>query len=150
FGRDSRSGIREGCHLCAASNPPFGTKTTVKDSRVLRTYDLARLTSRSIADSTPNGSYYTRPPDILLLERNVRLLKPGAGRLAIVWPSQLLSGPQPPFVREWLLRQAELLAVIDLPVETFQPHTGTKTSLVVVRRREKPLAQAEPKKGRRV
>lgn len=140
FDTKSNGCIREGVHLCAASNPPFGTKTTIKDDGTLRHYELARLTSRGRTEAITNDTY-SRPPDILLLERNVRLLAPGRGRLAIVLPYQILSGPQTQFVRDWLLRNLELEAVIDLPPETFQPHTGTKTSLVVGRRREHPIEQ---------
>ncbi len=127
--------LREGRHRCAASNPPFGAKITVKDPGVLRHYDLARA---------PNGRVGPRPPDVLLLERNLRMLAPGEGRLAIVVPYQILSGPQTRPVREWLLRQARLEAVVDLPAETFQPHTGTKTSLLLLRRRPRPLAAVDP------
>lgn len=128
------SAIREGTHLCAATNPPFGTKITVKDRYVLADYELTTRVGRSgKARVTP------LPPDILLLEKNLRLLKPGVGRLAIVLPYQILSGPQTRYIREWLLLNAHLEAVIDLPPETFQPHTGTKTSLVVFRRRRSPL-----------
>lgn len=130
-GDDGGAGLREGTHRCAASNPPFGTKITVKDPDVLRHYDLAAV---------PRGKgVASRAPDILLLERNVRMLEPGVGRLAIVIPYQILSGPQTRYIREWLLRHTHLLAVVDLPAETFQPHTGTKTSLLVLRRRVKPL-----------
>ena len=122
--------LREGTHLCAASNPPFGTKITIKSHHILSRYELAAPNSRR---PTP------RPPDILLLEQNVRMLKPGAGRLAIVVPYQILSGPQTRYIRDWLLRHTHLEAVIDLPPETFQPHTGTKTSLLVLRRRRGPL-----------
>ena len=34
-------------------------------------------------------------------------------------------------------------SVIDLPAETFQPHTGTKTCLLTVKRRKKPLENIE-------
>ena len=122
--------LREGSHQCAASNPPFGTKITVKSLHILNRYELA----------APNGRRPTpRPPDVLLLEQNVRMLTPGTGRLAIVIPYQILSGPQTRYIRHWLLRHCHLEAVIDLPPETFQPHTGTKTSLLVVRRRINPL-----------
>ena len=122
--------FREGSHQCAASNPPFGTKITIKSPEILSRYELA----------APNGRRPTpRPPDVLLLEQNVRMLKPGTGRLAIVVPYQILSGPQTRYIRDWLLRHTHLEAVIDLPLETFQPHTGTKTSLLVVRRRLRPL-----------
>lgn len=122
--------LQEGTHRCAASNPPFGTKITIKSQFILDRYELAAPSGRR---STP------RPPDVLLLEQNVRMLKPGVGRLAIVIPYQILSGPQMRYIREWLLRHTHLEAVVDLPPETFQPHTGTKTSLLVVRRRETAL-----------
>ena len=122
--------LREGAHLCAAANPPFGTKITVKDPRTLAYYDLSTQQGRRSR---------ARAPDILLLERNLRMLRPGVGRLAIIVPYQILSGPQTRYIRDWLLRQAELLAVVDLPSETFQPHTGTKTALLLLRRRDEPL-----------
>ena len=60
--------FREGSHQCAASNPPFGTKITIKSLDILSRYELA----------APNGRRPTpRPPDVLLLEQNVRMLKPG-------------------------------------------------------------------------
>ena len=73
------------------------------------------------------------PPDILFTEQNLRLLRPG-GRLAIVLPYQLLSGPQCVWFRKWLIEQTEIRAVVDLPADTFQPYTGTKTSLVLLQR----------------
>ena len=141
----SQSPIKFNKHLCAASNPPFGTKITIKDPEVLKQFDLAELSS-STKDSNwevKKSRLYTRAPDILFLEQNVRLLAPGKGRLAIVLPYQILSGPQTLYIRTWLLRHTQLLAVIDLPGETFQPHTGTKTALVVVRRRKKPLVSLD-------
>lgn len=130
FTADRGDGLVEGTHLCAAANPPFGTKITVKSNDVLQEFELAQGRA---------GRLSPRPPDILLLERNIRMLEPSVGRLAIVLPYQILSGPQTLFVRQWLLRQAHLEAVVDLPAETFQPHTGTKTSLLVVRRRRRPV-----------
>ena len=75
----------------------------------------------------------------------MRLLRPSTeirpgGRMVIVLPRQNLSGVQPSSVelRKWLLNQAKITAVIDLPREAFQPHTGTKTSLVFLERVESP------------
>jgi type I restriction enzyme M protein len=134
--------LKLGLHLCAASNPPFGTKITIKDERILKQFDLAKATWGVNAGLiSPSNNLYHRPPDILFLEQNIRMLKPGEGRLAIVLPYQILSGPQMFYVRQWLLCHAELLAVIDLPGETFQPHTGTKTCLLVIKRRIKPLKE---------
>ena len=131
-------------HLCAASNPPFGASITIKDPVVLSQFDLAlpkQVPSDLFSFATPKR--VARPPDVLFLEQNLKLLKPGKGRLAIVLPYQILSGPQTLFVREWLFRHAKILAVVDLPSETFQPHTGTKTSLLLIQRRLKPLESAQ-------
>lgn len=132
-------------HGCLASNPPFGTKTTVKDERVLTQYDLARAWSRDSGGtwSVRSDVLRPRPPDVLFLERNLQLARPGSGRVAIVTPYQALSGPQLGFVREWVLQHARVRAVIDLPADTFQPHTGTKTSLLVFERRDAPMVRWE-------
>lgn len=136
----SVSRIRESSHSCAATNPPFGAKIPVRDENILRHYDLAKISGGSAATlSYSKNRLHGRSPDVLFVERNIKLLKPGVGRLAIVIPYQILSGPQTYFIRDWLLKNAVVEAVIDLPGETFQPHTGTKTSLLVVRRRERPL-----------
>lgn len=121
---DGESQVRLGKHRCAATNPPFGTKITIKDPSILNQFEIARAAGKG-------NRLKPCPPDVLFLERNLSILKPG-GRLAIVLPFQILSGPQTLWVREWLLQNARIKAVIDLPSETFQPYTGTKASLVVL------------------
>jgi hypothetical protein len=151
FKPEGTRGIALGTHLCAATNPPFGTKITIKDPGLLRGFELARLSGgRALGQVLASRQVSPRAPDILFLEQNIRLLKPGKGRLAFVTPYQIMSGPQTLFVREWLLRHAEILAVIDLPAETFQPHTGTKTCLLVVRRRIKPLKVVDVSEDRSI
>lgn len=114
---------------CIATNPPFGTKTTVKDHNILSNYELSRqINSQSINPTSP---------DILFLEKNINIIKSETGRLAIVLPYQILSGPKAIYLRKWILQKCQILAVIDLPHETFQPHTGTKTCLLIVRKRKK-------------
>ncbi len=140
--KEKTSIIKFNNHLCAASNPPFGTKITIKNPDILKEYELATRTD--IISRKSKGNLLTpTAPDILLLERNIQLLIKGKGKLAIVLPYQLLSGPKTLFVRKWLLRNTQLIAVIDLPPETFQPHTGTKTSLIIVKRRSKPLTNLD-------
>lgn len=131
-------GIQSDSHMCVATNPPFGSKIRVKTPEVLRDYELARLHGHERLSGLP-APHSPTSLDALFLERNVRLLKPGEGKLAIVVPYQMSSGPQAFPIRRWLLRQAELEAVIDLPADTFQPYTGTKTCLLLLRRRLVPL-----------
>ena len=135
-----RRRVIPGTHRCLASNPPFGTKITIKDERTLSQFDLAH-TWRRTPDGrwSPSKRLSPRPPDILFVERNLQLAEPGRGRVALVTPYQVLSGPQLGFVREWLLRHARMIAIVDLPPDAFQPWTGTKTALIVYERRLQPL-----------
>lgn len=133
------SRIQLNSHVCAATNPPFGTKTTVKDRSILQHFELSRLATRTGLSSS-DDRLAALPPDVLFLELNIRILKPGIGRLAIVLPYQILSGPATRYIREWLLCNTKIDAVVDLPGDTFQPHTGTKTCLLILTRRKSPLA----------
>lgn len=139
WGDSASALIRQGGHQRLASNPPFGMKITVKDGAALAEFQLAKAWSKLGGSWEPGSRTVPRPPDILFIERNLQLAAPGKGRVALVMPYQVLSGPRLGFVREWLLRHARVLAVVDLPEHTFQPWTGTKTSLLVFERRTVPL-----------
>jgi type I restriction enzyme M protein len=114
------------------TNPPFGTNIDVTNSRILKMYDLGH----QLRDGRPTKQLLKgQHPDRLFLELCVKLVRDG-GEVAIVLPRQILSGDEPNAVeiRKWLLRNVTVLAVIDLPPETFQPYTGTITSLLVFRK----------------
>ena len=68
--------------------------------------------------------------DVLFIERIVKMLKPG-GRAAIVPPQGKFNNSSLAFIREWILKKARLLAVVGLHPNTFKPHTGTKTSVML-------------------
>lgn len=78
--------------------------------------------------------------DILFLERCVRLLKPG-GRLAIVLPHNKFAAIAFAPVRQWILKNARVLAVVGLGRNTFLPHTHQKASVLFLR---KNLAEEDP------
>ena len=82
----------------------------------------------------------SRTPDILFIERCIQLLKPG-GRMAIVLPDGILGNDGLEFVRQYILDNAYLIAIIDLPVETFLPSVDTKTSLVILKKKEDKYVQ---------
>ncbi|MGL4375568.1 MAG: N-6 DNA methylase [Microcoleaceae cyanobacterium] len=128
-------------------NPPFGTKITVKNREILESFALAKAWKKDTKNRWISTSKIVpRSPDILFIERNVELLRPESGKMVLVVPYQILSGPQEGFVREWLMTHCKILAVIDLPEDTFQPYTGTKGSLLVVEKRKNPnsLWEEEP------
>lgn len=140
-----RKSIIPGTHRCLATNPPFGDKITIKDERILQQYSLGHVwskTARTGWQQTRRTS--SKAPDILFIEKNLMLAEPGVGRVAIVLPYQILSGPKLGYAREWILRNAWIKAVVDLPATTFQPWTGTKTALVVLQRRDVPLETWTP------
>ena len=74
----------------------------------------------------------------------LRSLAPG-GRCAVVVPEGALFGSTRAHkdLRERLLRECELLAVVSLPAGVFKPYAGVKTSVLVFRR-----PAAEPVEGR--
>ncbi|CAD5912044.1 hypothetical protein NO976_03262 [Planktothrix agardhii] len=127
-------------------NPPFGTKITIKNLEILQSFQLARSWKKHQDQWISTEKIVPRSPDILFIERNLDLLKHETGKMVLVFPYQILSGPQEEFVREWLMTHCKIIAVIDLPEDTFQPYTGTKGALLVVQKREKPnpLWENEP------
>jgi predicted RNA methylase len=139
-----RKTVIPGSHRCLASNPPFGQKITVKSTETLSRFDLGHVWTHRKTGWAKTARTSPTPPDVLFLERNVQLAIPGEGRVAIVLPYQILSGPKLGYVREWILQHTKVLAVVDLPEDTFQPWTGTKTALVVLERRSTPLGRWTP------
>lgn len=108
------------------TNPPFGTKVPIDNPEILEQYDLTTFGAKNPRTSLP--------PEQLFIERCLDFLKPG-GHLGIVLPDSILSNPGLYWIREWILKKAYLVASIDLPAETFQPHTGTQTSVLILKKK---------------
>ncbi|MGA2408594.1 MAG: N-6 DNA methylase [Bacteroidales bacterium] len=119
------------------ANPPFGSKIKIDSSEILEQYDLAHGWSK-IEDGRWQMEANLRnamEPEVLFVERCVRLLKPGTGKCGIVLPDSILSNPGYAYIRYWILQNCQVLASVDLPVETFLPRTGTQTSVLILRRK---------------
>ncbi len=133
-----KSRIKPGSVDIITTNPPFGTK--IDDTRhcVLEKYELGhKLVNGKPTQILLDG----QDPDKLFVERDIYYLKEATdsedgGRMVIVLPKQNLSGAQEESVefRKWLLSKVQIIAIVDLPREAFQPHTGTKTSLVFLKK----------------
>jgi type I restriction enzyme M protein len=108
------------------TNPPFGTKAVIDNPDILEQFELTKFGA-----SSPRTSL---PPEQLFVERCLDFLKPG-GFLGIVLPDSILSNPGLKWIREWILKKAYILASIDLPTETFEPHTGTQTSVLILKKK---------------
>lgn len=133
------------------TNPPFGSKIPVADPAVLEQFDLGHTWSYDQAsDCWTMGQHLqkSQPPEILFIERCVRLLKPGIGRAAIVLPDGILGSPGLGYVREWILRNTRILASIDLHPDTFQPFVSIQTSVLVLERKAPDLIALEAAAGK--
>ncbi len=114
------------------ANPPFAGD--IKESRILARYELGKK---------PNGKYQTKVGrDILFIERNLDFLKAG-GRMAIVLPQGRFNNSSDKQIREFIAERCRILAVVGLHGNVFKPHTGTKTSVLLVQKWDEQLC---PKK----
>lgn len=121
------------------TNPPFGAKIPVRGDRILEQYNLGFKWKYDKKDKTwerMNKLQDKQPPQILFIERCLQLLKPG-GRMGIVLPDGILGNVTDGYVRKYVLEKAKILAVVDMPPETFQPSTSTKTSVLFLQKRKK-------------
>ena len=151
--RESAAAVQLGSFDLIFTNPPFGANILIDDINILSQYELA-----AVWDAGENGKLSIRkdkngepilqanqPPEILFIERCVQLLKPGTGRMAMVIPNGILNNPSLEYVRAWLLTNAQLIAVVDMQRDLFQPKNDTQTSMVLIRRfskEEKALAES--------
>lgn len=100
------------------TNPPFAGE--IKDYGMLRQYEFGKK----------NGKLVNKiERHILFIERALNMIRPG-GRIAIVLPQGVFNNTNMEYVRNWLFDKARILAVVGLHVNTFKPHTGTKTSVL--------------------
>lgn len=70
---------------------------------------------------------------ILFIERILDLLNPG-GRAVIVLPQGIFNNSNEKYVRKFITNRARILAVVGLHGNSFKPHTGTKTSLLFLKK----------------
>ena len=118
------------------TNTPFGTKIKVEGQEILQQYDLAHAWTKKNDKWIMEGNIRTGiPPEILFIERCVQFLKPGKGKMGIVLHDGVLGNPDNEYIRYWILSNCQVLASVDLPVETFLPRTGTQTSVLILRRK---------------
>jgi len=123
------------------TNPPFGSKIPIDDPHILEQFELARF-------EMDNGvRRASMPPEQLFIERCLYLLKPG-GRLAIVLPDSILSNPGLAFIRRWILKEARIVASVDLPQVTFEPYTGTQTSVLLLQKKTREEKALEREMGK--
>jgi len=115
------------------TNPPFGSKIPVRGEEKLKQFELGHKwkLNKKTGEWEKGKLKDKEAPQILFIERCLQLLKDG-GRMAIVLPDGIYGNNQLGYIRKFIMKQARIVAVIDVPIETFQPNTGTKTSILVL------------------
>ena len=111
------------------TNPPYGAKDSVE--RILKYYEL--------------GLGRSQKREVLMLERCIRLLKPG-GRMAVVIPEGILSNKNDTRTRAFIRKHCIVMAVVRLPQDTFNMSDGAAcTSILYVKKKEqeKPEEQGD-------
>ncbi|MCM1286240.1 MAG: N-6 DNA methylase [Acetobacter sp.] len=123
--------IGKGKFSVLLTNPPFGSKIPVRGEDKLKQYDLAYKWQKNKSGVWEQGKLKEKEsPQVLFIERDVQLLA-DYGRMAIVLPDGVFGNDTFGYIRHWLKEHGRILAIIDIPVETFQPNTSTKTSILV-------------------
>ncbi|MDP4283654.1 MAG: N-6 DNA methylase [Bacteroidota bacterium] len=121
--REEKNSNRDFTFDILMANPPFAGD--IKESRILARYDLGKK---------ENGKYQKAVGrDILFIERNLDFLKPG-GRMAVVLPQGRFNNSSDKQIREFIAERCRILGVVGLHGNVFKPHTGTKTSVLLVQK----------------
>ena len=104
------------------TNPPFGAVIKQTELPYLKNYELGK----------GNASQKT---EILFLERCFDFLKWETGKLAIILPDGILTNSSLQYVRDYIERHFQILAVVSLPQIAFSHYgAGVKTSILFLRK----------------
>ncbi len=126
------------------TNPPFGSDIPVSEAQILEQFEFARNWKRDPEEGVwrinnePNQRRMQSSvaPEKLFIERCLRWLRPG-GRMGIVVPNGILGNPADEYIRQWILKNAWVLASIDLPIEAFivEANVNILTSLLFLKKK---------------
>lgn len=106
--------IVEGAFDIVLANPPFGAKD--KTRKILDSFELGRGASEK--------------REVLMLEWCIKLLRPG-GRMAVVIPEGILSNKNDKRIRDYILRECIVKAIIRLPQDAFKMSEGAANTSVL-------------------
>ena len=132
----SNASIQLGTIDVIVTNPPFGAKIPVTGEELLKQYELGRKWKKNVDGDFEQTEKLLdkQPPQILFIERCLQFLRPG-GRLAIVLPESILGNARERYVRQFTRTEANVVAIVDCPIETFQPGTSTKVGLLILQKK---------------
>lgn len=112
------------------TNPPFGKKIPVleEDSKY---FNLGHVWKREGRVWIKTDKTKETEPQVLFIERCLQLLKDG-GKLAIVLPETYFHAPNARYVLDYMKKDNNIIALIDLAHNTFRPYNNAKTVLLIL------------------
>ena len=127
--------VKEGRFDCVMANPPYGKLKDVfgvLDGDMQAAVEQGFKVTGLVSGKTLNAF----PIEMLFIERALRLVRP-SGWLALILPEGVFANARLQGARDWLLRRAEVHAVVALPGEVFRRKgLNARTALLVLRRKE--------------
>jgi type I restriction enzyme M protein len=114
------------------TNPPFGTKIPVlKDDA--KYFNLGHVWKFEDGEWVKTDKEKDTEPQVLFIERCLEFLEDG-GKLAIVLPETYFHSPSTKYVLDYIKKNNNILALVDLPHNTFRPYCNAKTCLLVLQK----------------
>jgi type I restriction enzyme M protein len=103
------------------TNPPFGANVKSSEHEYLHKYTLGK-------------GKKSQKTEILFVEKCIEFLKKGTGLLCMVLPDSILINKSLQYVRNFILEETQILAIVSLPDFTFSHYgANVKSSLLFAR-----------------
>ena len=113
-------------------------ESQISDKSILKSYAFVHSFKKNdsgkfVFSKIDDDILMHQAPELLFIERCIDWLKPG-GRMGIVLPKGILDNVSYEAYREWIFDKCELLGVVTLHKDTFQPDTGVRTCILFLRK----------------
>lgn len=117
------------------TNPPFGNKIKVLVDDA-KNFELGHIWKKERNEWIKTDKIKDTEPQILFIERCLEMLEDG-GKLAIVLPETYFHAPNSRYVLDYMRKNNNFIAIIDLAHNTFRPYNNAKTVLLVLEKSRK-------------
>lgn len=134
WGSKTRDSIQLGTFDVVLTNPPYGKKLSIDDASTLGRFDLGFRWGLERGTFVKGKLVDKQAPQILFIERCLDLLRDG-GRMGIVLLESVFGMPKYRYVIDFMLKRADIKAVVTMPEDLFQPNTHAKTVVVILTKR---------------
>ena len=128
------------------ANPPFGADIKVSGYEKLSQFELAHKYSKGVKT---DKLVETQNPQVLFVERCIQLAKI-KGKVGLILPETYFHAPSTKHVTDMLMKH-NIMALIDLPHNTFRPFNNAKCVAIIlqkgVKQQEKILMVAAEEMG---